>query len=522
LINTKMVPLLECRDLVVDFGRQRALDRMSFRLYPGEIVGLVGANGAGKSTFGRVLVGELPFGSYGGDLRLRGEPVRFVNTRSAHAAGIMLIHQEGAAIDQISIGENVMLTNEPTRHGLIDWPTLHSQASSALDRLGAATDTRRRLGDQGGVALVELVEIARAMLRGGSIFVFDESTAALGADETNILLKRMRELAATGVGIVFISHRIDEILSVCDRIVVLRDGRKVLDAPRQGQDHRSVVSAMLGTDPDRHARVAERPDTGFAIRSDTPPILDIEGWRVEKGDAGQVALGPLDFEVHQGEVLGVFGALGAGKTELLQSLFGLAAERCSGRLTWDGNARSGFQSPREAIHSGLVLVSADRQKEGVVPQLSVIENMMLGWHRADLKRGGLMVRNKAATRLCKDLIRQIGVRTEGPDQTMATLSGGNQQKVLLARALINAPRLLLLDEPTRGIDIGAKRDIYRWIRDVAGRGTAVMVSSLEPSELIGLADRIVVLRDGQQLATLSGYDATEHELLVLAAGGNRH
>jgi ABC-type sugar transport system ATPase subunit len=433
-----------------------------------------------------------------------------------------LVHQEGAAVDQLSIGENVMLTLEPNRGGLIDWPALHERAESALDQLGVAADIQQRLGEHGGVALTELVEVARSIVRGGSVFVFDESTAALGVEEIGNLLQRMRELARSGASVIFISHRIQEILSVCDRVVVIRDGRKVLDAARAELDHAAVVAAMLGSTANRQSsgRLNEgpRPDR----RGVAGTLFELENWLRPRSERGHVALGPIDLEIGRGEIFGVFGPLGAGKTELLESLFGLSERPPHGRLLWDGIERRPPPDPSSAIEMGLAFVSADRQKEGVILQLSVLENMMLGYHRTDLSRGRFTLQHQKAREICQHFIDELGIRTEGPDQSISALSGGNQQKVLLARAMLNSPRLLLLDEPTRGIDVGAKRDVYRWIRRTASQGTSIIISSLEESELIGLADRILVLRDGKQLAILDGSSASEHDLLSLAAGGTRH
>jgi ABC-type sugar transport system ATPase subunit len=386
--------------------------------------------------------------------------------------------------------------------------------------LGAATDTRLRLGEHGGVALMELVEVARSLVRGGSVFVFDESTSALGADEIKILLAKMRELASIGAAIVFISHRLDEILSVCDRVVVLRDGRKVLDAPRSGQDHDSIVRTMLGGDISVETE-PERNGDGISIRS-AGTLLRLQDWRVRKSDFCRLDIGPIELDVRNGEIVGLFGPLGAGKTEFLQSLFGLMPESCSGSLWWDGQQQRPFRDPRRAIAAGLALVPADRQKEGVVPELTVLENVILGHHPQNVSRAGLVLRHDANRRLCGELIDQLSIRTTGPDQPVSTLSGGNQQKVLLARAMTNMPRLLLLDEPTRGIDVGAKQDVYRWIRKTAAAGTSIIVSSLEEAELLGLAHRLVVLRDGRQVATIPTTETNEHELMMLAAGGTRH
>jgi len=277
---------------------------------------------------------------------------------------------------------------------------------------------------------------------------------------------------------------------------------------------------MLGTAPDRSSGKAPG-----AARVDDPRaasiLLRLEDWRLPKLERTRVSLGPIDIEIGRGEVFGVFGQLGAGKTELLESLFGLAEDSPHGRLEWDGAERLPPADPHSAIVMGLAFLSADRQKDGVVPQLSVLENMMLGYHRGDLSRRGFVL-NHRTWELCRQLIHELGIRTEGPEQLISTLSGGNQQKVLLARAMLNSPRLLLLDEPTRGIDVGAKRDVYRWIRKTASEGTSIIISSLEEGELIGIAGRILVLRDGKQVAILDGTSATEHDLLMLAAGGARH
>ena len=515
--DSSTAPLLETCNLTVEFDAQRALDGVSFRLMAGEIVGLVGVNGAGKSTLGRVLVGEIPFGSFGGEFRLRSKEARFSNAKMAHAGGVALIHQDGAAIGELTIGENVMLTIEPGHHALIDWRALHDRAASGLRQLGVVVDTRLLLGKRGGVALTEFVEIARSIVRGCSVIVFDESTAALGGGEVRTLLSRMRELADSGAGVIFISHRIDEVLAICDRVVVLRDGRKVLDRPRSGNTHTAVIEAMLGTRGHTHSR---GPEAAARLRKEygTEPVYAIRNWQVPISDFSRINVGPLNFDVHRGEILGVFGPLGAGKTELLQSLYGLYDGTSDSECRLNGRWVRPFTAADTAIRHGMALVPAERRREGVVPGLSVLENMMLGYRRSDLSRRGT-IRHADAQRLCERFIREFGIATSGPDQRIDSLSGGNQQKVLLARALVNSPQILLLDEPTRGIDIRAKEDVYRLMREASAAGCAIIVSSLEEGELIGLADRILVLRDGRQVALLDGRATDEHELLSLTVGG---
>jgi ABC-type sugar transport system ATPase subunit len=505
--------LLQLDGITVEFGATRALDNVSFNVSAGEVVGLMGANGAGKSTLAKVIVGEIPFGSYRGTVTCNGNPAEFSNSRDAHRAGVALVHQEGSVVPQLTIGENVMLTIEPSRFGVIDWKRLYTQADAAMRRLGLDIDTRKPLAGQGGVALMEQVEIARAIASGSEVFVFDESTSALGAGEIEVLLRRMRELAAQGAGIIFISHRTDEILKVCDRVVILRDGRVALNAPRDQLDHASIVRGMLGNG--RGDTVASTAQEASAKKQGT--LVKIRDWSVSKSLDNPRDLSPINIALARNEIVAVYGPLGAGKTEFLQSLYGLLPELTSGVLELGG---AGFRpkNPRDSILAGVAYVSAERQRDGVVAHLSILQNMMLGWHSGPPRWKGPVVDEGKAEELCREYIRDLAIRTQGPAQPISNLSGGNQQKVLLARALINEPRLVLLDEPTRGIDLGAKQDVYRLIRKVASTGTAVLYATMEETEALELSDRILVLRDGKQVALIDTNDTNSHELLALAGG----
>jgi ABC-type sugar transport system ATPase subunit len=504
--------LLQLDGITVEFGATRALDNVSFNVSAGEVVGLMGANGAGKSTLAKVIVGEIPHGTYRGTVTCNGNPAEFSNSRDAHHAGVALVHQEGSVVPQLTIGENVMLTIEPSRFGVIDWKGLYAQADAAMRRLGLDIDTRKPLAGQGGVALMEQVEIARAIASGSRVFVFDESTSALGAGEIDVLLQRMRELAAQGAGIIFISHRTDEILKVCDRVVILRDGRVAVSAPRAQLDHAAIVRGMLGSGRDPVVSIAQE-----APSETRGTLVNISDWRLSKSLENPRDLGPIDIELAANEIVAVYGPLGAGKTEFLQSLYGFMPELTSGVLELAG-AKFRPQNPRDSILAGLAYVSAERQRDGVVSHLSVLENMMLGWHRGPPRWKGPVVDDERSEELCRTFIRDLAIRTQGPHQPISNLSGGNQQKVLLARALINEPRLVLLDEPTRGIDLGAKQDVYRLIRQVASTGTAVLYATMEESEALELSDRILVLRDGKQVALIKSKDTNSHELLALAGG----
>jgi ABC-type sugar transport system ATPase subunit len=502
-------PLLECAGVTVDFDGTRALDAVTLSFRPGEIVGVVGPNGAGKSTLGRVIVGELPAGTFEGELRLEGESVQFKSSRDAHAAGIVLIHQERSAVPDLSIGENVMLTIEPRKRLRIDWPELHRRAAQHLRMVGVEADTHARLADA-GVAVQHLVEVARALATGSRLFVFDESTAALGAEEVGILFRRMRELRDSDAAVLFVSHRLQEILEVSDRVVVMRDGRVALDAPRAAVDHESLVRAMLGAE----YREFEAVDTGAPPAEEI--LLELRGWTVPATPTRKVGVGPVDIGLRRGEVLGVFGPLGAGKSELLASLFGLYGSEPQGELALDGRPVR-FASPREALEHGVALIPSDRRNEGIAPGQSVRDNIIVSTPQGVARFG--ILRHREIDRLCRQYIDLLGIRVASVDEEIDHLSGGNQQKVLLARAIAVARRVMLLDEPTRGIDVGAKVDVYGLVRDLADRGTTCVFSSMEADEVLRICDRILVLRDGRAVATLDAAATSERELLQLSTGG---
>ncbi|RUZ74407.1 sugar ABC transporter ATP-binding protein [Mesorhizobium sp. M7A.F.Ca.US.006.01.1.1] len=504
--------LLRLENIEVRFGATKAVRGVTLGLAAGEIIGLMGANGAGKSTLAKVIVGEIPHGAFSGAMGCMGSPAAFLNARDAHKAGITLVHQEGSVVPQLSVGENVMLTIEPSRFGHVNWPKLHAVAEDALNKVGARIDSRAPLGAHGGIAMMELIEIARAIARGSQIFVFDESTSALGADEIAILFQRMRELADQGAGVIFISHRIDEILQVCSRVVVLRDGEIALDAPHRDVQSDLIVRAMLG----------ERPlPAGAALAGSKPEpgqqVLRLRNWCADRSSDTDIAIGPFDLELAERDIVAIYGPLGSGKTELLRSLFGLSQVTVSGEMHLGGKLFVPSE-PAHSIRMGIAYVSAERQRDGLVPQLSVLENMMLGWHGGCPRLAGRIVDHRTSEELCGSFIRDLAIRTSGPAQSISALSGGNQQKVLLARALINNPRLLLLDEPTRGIDLGARQDVYSLIRKVVRSGTAVIYATLEESEALEHADRILVVRNGRPVALLRANETDQHQLLSLAGG----
>ncbi len=497
------MPLLELQSIRKDFPGVRALDGVSFALEPGEVHALCGENGAGKSTLIKVLCGYYPAGTYGGTMRLRETEVRWRGLRDAEARGIALIAQELALVPDLSVAENVLLGRLPTERGLVRWDRVHAEAQQALERVGLDIDPRtpvRRLG----IGQQQLVEIAKALAKNAVILVLDEPTAALPEADANRLLRLLGELRAAGVSSLYVSHRLEEVFAIADRITVLRDGQSVGTERCTATTPAGIIRQMVGRDV---RDLYPRPDV-----QPGPPLLAIENWNVRDGAAEVIH--NAAFTVHAGEIVGIAGLMGAGRTALLASLFGAARGPVSGQLTVADRATdTPFRSPTEAIAAGVALVSEDRKQFGLVLEASVLENLTLATLRNFVRHGFLddALRRRGAA----EQVAALQTRTTSLDQRTAELSGGNQQKVVLGKWLLARPRLLLLDEPTRGIDVGAKAELYRWIAAQAAAGLGVVLVSSDLPELLGLSHRVVVLNQGHQTAVFAARDA--HPEAVLAA-----
>ena len=502
-------PRLELRAITKDFPGVRALDGVSFDLFPGEVHALCGENGAGKSTLIKVLSGCYPAGTYGGEIRLDGAPVRFRSLREAEHHGIALIAQELALVPELSVAENVMLGREPVRHGLIRGEALRAEARRALGMVGLAVDLDlpvRALG----IGQQQMVEIAKALGKEARILVLDEPTAALTEADAQRLLGLLRELRGRGVSIVYISHRLDEVLAIADRVTVLRDGRSVATHPIQECTKDRLIAEMVGREV---KDLYPRPATHAGA-----PVLSVADWSVEDpANPGRFVVRGLSLEARAGEVLGIAGLVGSGRTALVSSLFGAARSRVTGRLTVAGRPSSShapFATPAEAITAGVVLVSEDRKRYGLVLEASVGENLTLATLRRFARRLGLD--HRAREREAAAQVSALGIKTPGLYALANQLSGGNQQKVVIGKWLLAVPRVLLLDEPTRGIDVGARAEIYRLIGELAGRGLAVILVSSDLPEVLGLSHRVLVLSQGRVTATLTFAEATPERVMAAA------
>ena len=495
-----MAGLLEMRGISKGFPGVKALSDVSISLDGGEVLGIVGENGAGKSTLMKVLAGA--FRADAGSVRLDGTEFTPRRPRDSLDAGIIVIHQELSLVPDRSVAENVYLGHLPRdRLGRIRRAALNRDAKALLARVGLTIAPQTRVR-QLGIAQQQLVEIARALSRSARVIVMDEPTATLTAAEQRILFATIATLRGAGVGLVFISHHLEEVFEVCDRITVLRDGAAVDTRPVAGWTEASLIQAMVNRPiealfPERNAVLGE-------------VMLDVDAL----GCAGRFA--DVSFAVRAGEVVGIGGLIGAGRTEVLKTIYG-ALPASHGRVRVQGrDAR--IRSPRDAIAAGLALVPEDRKAEGLVLPFSLRSNVALSTLPKQSWLGSVVLRGRV-DRLAEHAVRSLRIRTPGIRQPVRSLSGGNQQKVVLGRALTTHPRVFLLDEPTRGIDVGAKIEVYRLINSLAEAGGAVLVVSSDMIELLGVSDRILVMRAGRLAGTLPRHEFSQERVMQLAALG---
>jgi ABC-type sugar transport system ATPase subunit len=495
---------LEMRHITKNFGGVHALADVSITAHAGEVHALCGENGAGKSTLMKILAGAIT--DYEGAIILDGREVRFAGPREAEDAGIRIIYQELNLVTEMTVAANIFLGRERTRGlGWLDDRAMETEARRLFERLGTPINPRAligslRIGDQ------QMVEIAKALLFDAAILIMDEPTSALSDAEVHRLFRVIADLRKAGTTVLYISHKMNEVFTLADRVTVLRDGKFVASATRAETDPAQVVRWMVG----REIAAMHYEPHPIGARA----MLDVVGLSLPSPPlSGRPSLCDLTFHVHAGEVLGVAGLLGAGRTELLEALFGASAVPPSGTITLDGRPVR-FRNPGEAIAAGVALVTEDRKALGLFSALTVAENITIRRLEA-LTRIGLIDR-RAEARAVAEAIARLAIRTAGPGAAITSLSGGNQQKCVIARWLLIAPKLLLLDEPTRGIDVGAKAEIYNLIRRLVADGMAIIMTSSELPELLTVADRIMVLCEGRKTAELSRADATEEAIMHAA------
>lgn len=501
------MPLLEMRNIVKEFPGVRALDGVSFTLGVGEFHSLVGENGAGKSTLMKVLSGVYPEGTFEGEILVDDSTRHFRSIRDSENAGIAIIFQELSLVKELTVGENIFLGKEPSSFGVINWSELYHRASKLLQDLGLPIDPRVKVGSL-GIGQQQLVEIAKALSQDAKILVLDEPTAALTESEVETLFGILKDLLAKGVGMIYISHKLDEVFAMSDRITVLRDGKTVATHNAAEIDRNGVIAAMVGREvgdmfPDvRH----ERADIALSVRGLTAYSPDVP----DKKLVDNVA-----FDVRKGEVLGIAGLMGAGRSELLMSIFGAWGGKFSREIEVEGR-RVDISSPADAIRSGVGFVTEDRKRFGLILEQTILDNMTI----AGLKNiSGQIVTNRTRESIAANgPMKSLRIKANSTLTVAGTLSGGNQQKVVLGKWLLTNPKVLFLDEPTRGIDVGAKQEIYAEINKLAEQGLAIVLVSSELPEVLGLSDRVLVLHDGRVTGEFTRNEVTPEKVMAAATG----
>jgi rhamnose transport system ATP-binding protein len=491
-------PLLELSSIEKSFAGVRALRGVSFDLRPGEVHALLGENGAGKSTLIKVVTGAVQ--PDGGEIRLEGRLLGHLTPAQAHRLGIACIYQQPALFPDLTVAENIGLRLEPvTAIRRVDWRARRQTAARLLERIGAPIDPDAEVRSL-SMPEQQLVEIASALGAGARIVIMDEPTASLTRREQELLFAVVRELRGTGVGIVYISHRLEEIFQLADRVTVLRDGVSVGTHEARSIDEAGLIRLMVG----REVAQIYPPKTGAS----GAPVL-----KLEKVGCAPAGIRDVSLEIRAGEILGLAGLVGAGRTELAHILFGLTPAD-SGRIVVGGR-EAVIRSPQDAMQLGIAYVPEDRRRHGVILEMPIAQNMTMAIHRRIFP--GTWLRAGAERDLALDFMRRLDVRAAGPEAPGGSLSGGNQQKVALARWLATKPRLLILDEPTQGVDVGAKSEIHRIVRQLTAEGLAVLLISSDLPEVIGMSDRIAVMRGGTLAATLPG-GADAHTVMAAALG----
>ncbi|CAN5450587.1 xylose ABC transporter ATP-binding protein [soil metagenome] len=502
--------LLKMNEITKEFPGVKALDGVIFDLAAGEFHALVGENGAGKSTLMKVLSGVYPFGTYGGNILIDEGIQQFKTIRDAEDAGVAIIFQELSLVKELTVGENIFLGKEPSRFGIVNWSELYRKATKFLQDLHLQIDPRTPVGNL-GIGQQQLVEIAKALSKNAKILVLDEPTAALTESEVETLFHILRKLKARGVGMIYISHKLDEVFEMSDRITVLRDGKTVGTHDRNDLTKDKVIALMVGRE------VGDIFPESLHIFGET--VLEVKNFNAfDPRNPRKKLVDNVSFSVKKGEVLGIAGLMGAGRSELLMTIFGAWEGNHSGEIFLHG-AKININLPSDAIKHGIGFVTEDRKRFGLILEQTILDNSTL----AGLKRisGAFLTHPLREIVATKKIMTSLRVKANSPMIVAGTLSGGNQQKVVLGKWLLTNPKVLFLDEPTRGIDVGAKQEIYAEINRLAKEGLAIVMVSSELPEVLGLADRVLVLHEGKLTGEFQRMEATPEKVMIAATGESK-
>lgn len=503
-----VTPILEMRNITKTFPGVKALDNVSFSVAQGEIHCLVGENGAGKSTLMKVLSGVWPFGSYDGDILFAGEVQKFKGIADSERVGIAIIYQELALFPELTVYENIFLGHEIRKGALVDWNETIKQADKMLKKVKLSVNPAARIKDL-GVGKQQLVEIAKALSKDVKLLILDEPTAALNEDDSENLLNLLRDLRDQGVTCIMISHKLKEVISIADTVTVLRDGQTVitLDAHKGEVSEPVLIKHMVGREIENIYPKREHK------RSDEV-VLEVRNWSAHSQQLGRDVLKDVNFDLKKGEIVGFAGLMGSGRTELALSLFGNSVGyQVKGDLVINGQKQQ-FKQPRDAIKAGLAYVTEDRKAKGLILIQDVKQNITLANLHEIAKRG--VVDNQAEAQVADEYRVSLNIKTPTIEQKVGNLSGGNQQKVSLGKWLFVKPNILILDEPTRGIDVGAKYEIYTLMNGLVEQGMSIIMISSELPEVLGMSDRVYVVAAGRITGELPIEEATQEKIMQLA------
>jgi ribose transport system ATP-binding protein len=496
--------MLVAENISKSFSGVKALNNVNLQLLPGMVNAIIGENGAGKSTLMKILSGVYP--EYEGRIIYKGDTVRFSNPKEAQQCGIAIIHQELNLIPHLCITENIFLGQEIINGwGMLDKKAMKLKTQQLLDKLKLNVSPDTLIADL-KVGQQQVVEIAKALLTESEVIIMDEPTSAISEKEVEVLFNIIDDLRAEGKAIVYISHKLDELFKIADRYIILRDGQTIETGEMQGITHDGIINKMVGRDID----IIRSNDRECA----TDAVLSVNNLSLDHPVAAQrKLLSKVSFELCKGEILGIFGLMGAGRTELLETIMGMHPKLSSGQVMMNSNHAS-FKRPADAIKAGIALVPEDRKKDGLVLGLDVKTNISLTCLKS-IQTAGLLDNTKEAA-LAKKYIDTLKIKTSSQTQTAKNLSGGNQQKIVLAKCLATLPKILMLDEPTRGIDVNAKNEIYKLITDLANAGLSIIMVSSELPEILAISDRVLVMAEGKITANIKCSDATEDSILKAA------
>ncbi|ATV44585.1 xylose ABC transporter ATP-binding protein [Pectobacterium brasiliense] len=501
-----MPHLLEMKNITKAFGAVKAVDNVSLMLDAGQVLSLCGENGSGKSTLMKVLCGIYPYGSYDGQIVFSGDELRANHIRDTEQKGIAIIHQELALVKEMTVLENLFLGNEWTRFGVMDYDNMYLRCQRMLEQVKLAVDPNTKVGEL-GLGQQQLVEIAKALNKQVRLLVLDEPTASLTERETAILLEIIQDLRDHGIACIYISHKLNEVKAISDVICVIRDGKPIGTNPAAELSEDQIIAMMVGRE-----LTELYPNEPHVIGEEVLRVEHLTAWHPVNRHIRRVD--DVSFALHRGEILGIAGLVGSGRTETVQCLFGAYHGHWQGDIFIDGKPVT-ISNCQQAIAQGIAMVPEDRKKDGIVPVMSVAQNMTLA--ALDQFTGAFSMLDDARE---QDIIRQslanLKVKTSSPELAIARLSGGNQQKAVLAKCLLLNPRILILDEPTRGIDIGAKYEIYKLINALVKQHIAVIVISSELPEVLGLSDRVLVMHQGRIKADLVNRDLTQEQVMEAA------